>query len=146
MASPNTALWRSKKEGRETAKKDLKAVQVGKDCYSVAQDRGKWKSAWNQNLAEHQIAQQRGWLTGERMSNAMCVGGGVRERMTRHVTSVRQKEEGQCASRTVLYSVRSAGGGFTAEVHGLAVHWCRREQVVEDDVAGDAEAGSSRDE
>ena len=29
---------------------DLKAVQVGEDWYSVAQDRGKWRSAWSQRV------------------------------------------------------------------------------------------------
>ena len=51
-------------------KKDLKAVQVGEDWYSVAQDRGKWRSAWSQNLAEHQATQQRGRLTEEK--NVLC--------------------------------------------------------------------------
>ena len=36
----------------------------------VAQDRGKWRSAWSQNLAEHQAAQQRGQLRGEK--NVLC--------------------------------------------------------------------------
>ncbi len=31
--------------GRDVMKKDLQAVQVGDDWYSVAQDRGKWRSA-----------------------------------------------------------------------------------------------------
>ena len=31
------------------AKNDLKAVQVGKDWFSVAQDRRKWRSALSQN-------------------------------------------------------------------------------------------------
>ena len=49
------------------------------------------------------------------MCYAMCVGGGLGEKMTRHVTSARQKEEGQSVSRRELCSVRSAGGGFAAE-------------------------------
>ena len=54
------------------AKKDLKSVQAGKDWCSVAQDMGKWRSAWSQNQAEHQTVQQRGRLTGEK--NVLCDG------------------------------------------------------------------------
>ena len=42
--------------------KDLKTVQVGKDWFSVTPDRVKWRSAWNQNQAQYQIVQQKGWL------------------------------------------------------------------------------------
>ena len=51
-------------------KKDVKAMEIGEDWYNVAQDRGKWRSAWSQNLAEHQAAQQRGRLRGEK--NVLC--------------------------------------------------------------------------
>ena len=50
------------------------------------------------------------------MRYVMCVGEGLGVRMTRHITGVQQKEEGQCVSRRVLCIVRSAGGGFAAEV------------------------------
>ncbi len=39
---------------RDMIKKDLQAVQVGDDWYNVAQDRGKWRSAWRLNLIKHQ--------------------------------------------------------------------------------------------
>ena len=72
MAAPDTALWRSKKkvEGLKLVKMDLKAMEIGEDWYNVAQDRGKWRSTWSQHLAEHQAAQQRGWLRGEK--NVLC--------------------------------------------------------------------------
>ena len=50
------------------------------------------------------------------MCCVMCAGGGLGERVTRHATSARQKEESQCVSRRVLCSVESVGGGFIAEV------------------------------
>ena len=52
------------------AKKGLKAVQAGKDWYIVVQVSWKWRSRWSQNWAKHQIAQLRGWLTGEK--NVLC--------------------------------------------------------------------------
>ena len=36
----------------------------------MAQDRGKWRSAWSQNLGEHQAAQQIGRLRGKK--NVLC--------------------------------------------------------------------------
>ena len=56
---------------KDMAKNGLKAVQVGRDWHSVAQDRGKWRNAWSQNLVEHQTVQQRGQLIGEK--NVLCV-------------------------------------------------------------------------
>ena len=99
---------------------DLKDVQVGKDWFSVAQDRGKWRSAWSQHLTQHQMAQQRGQLIGEK--NVLCdvYGRSLGERITKHVTSVQQRGEGRCVSRRILCSVRSARGGFTVGVGW----WC----------------------
>ena len=68
---------------RDLAKKDLKAMEIGVDWYNVAQDRGKWRSAWSQHLAEHQAAQQRGRLRGEK--NVLYDVGGSDEKVTRHV-------------------------------------------------------------
>ena len=45
-------------------------MEIGEDWYIVAQDRGKWRSAWSHSLAEHQAAQQRGRLRGEK--NVLC--------------------------------------------------------------------------
>ena len=128
---------------RDIAKKDLKSMQVGKDWYSVTQDRGKWRSAWGQNLAERQIVQQRGWLTGEK--NLLCDVCGTRFRQkndkARHNCAARRRrpvceQEGavQCEECRKWFCSRG----------GLVVRRCRREEVVEDGAAGGAGAGVSQ--
>ncbi len=106
-------------------KKDLQAVQVGDDWYNVAQDRGKWRSAWRLNLIKHQEAQQRGRLRGER--NVLCdVCGrrfGRKGDKARHKCAAErsrpvseQERAAQCeVSRSVQHSVKCAGGGSAAE-------------------------------
>jgi hypothetical protein len=44
---------------RDIVKKALKAVQLGGDWYDMAQDREKWRTAWSDNLVEHQRQTQR---------------------------------------------------------------------------------------
>ena len=128
---------------RDMAKKDLKAVQVGDDWYSVAQNRGKWRSAWSQNLAEHQTRKQRERLTGEK--NVLCDVCGRRFRResdkARHKYEAERrrpicKQEGAVQCGECRWWFHSRGG--------LPVHRCKREVVVEDDVAGSAEKGVSQ--
>ena len=115
-------------------KKNLKAVQVGKDWYSVEQDRGKWSSAWNQTLAEHQIVQQRGWTTGEK--NVLCDVCGRRFRKENdkaHLKCTAERrqlceQEGAVPCEECKNWIRSRGW--------LAVDRYRSEELVEDDATG----------
>ena len=120
---------------RDLAKKDLKAVQVGKDWYSVTQDRGKWRSAWSQNLEEHQAGQQRGWLRGEK--NVLCNGCG------RSFQRESDKAHHKCAAERKRPVCEKEGAVQCEECRrwfcsrgGLAVHRCRREEMVEDGAVG----------
>ena len=78
------------------------------------------------------------------MCYVMCVGGGLGERMIRHVTSARQKEEGQCVSRMGAVQCEECRRWFRSR-GGLAMHRCRREEVVENDAAGGVGAGVSQE-
>ena len=56
---------------RDLAKKDLKAMEIGEDgmmWHRTVESGG--VPGVMQNLAEHQVAQQRGWLRGEK--NVLC--------------------------------------------------------------------------
>ena len=59
--------------------------------------------------------------------------------MTRHVTSVLQRGEGQHMSRRVLCSVR-----WFCSKGGLTRHRCRRKEVVEDGATGGVEVSQGQ--
>ena len=149
QTSQDVPLWMAtldtapRRRWRDLVKKDLKAVRVGGDWYSVSQDRGQWRSAWSQNLAEHQAAEQRGRLWGEK--NVLCDVCGRRFRRegdkARHKCAAERRrpvceQEGAVQCGECRRWFRSRGG--------LAVHRCRREQVVEDGVADGAQVSQGQ--
>ena len=97
-------------------KKDLKAMEIGEDWYDVAQDRWKGKGAWSQNLAEHQAAQQRGQLRGEK--NVLCDVCGRRFRQesdkAHHKCAAKRRpvceQEGALQCKKCMRWFRSRGG------------------------------------
>ncbi len=118
-------------------KKDLQAVQVGDDWYNVAQDRGKWRSAWRLNLIKHQEAQQKGRLRGER--NVLCdvcgrrfgrKGDKARHKCAAERSRPVSEQEGAAQCEVCWRWFRSRGG--------LAVHRCDREKTAECGAAGSA--------
>ena len=96
---------------RDLAKKDLTAVKVGEDWYSLAQDRKEWSTAWSQSLAEHKQTQQTRGPRGEKIVLCRECGGQFMKEgdKARHKCAVERRrsvceQAGPCSAKAVIGS------------------------------------------
>ena len=128
---------------RDLVKRDLRAVEIGDEWYSVAQDRGKWRDVWNQRLSEHQQIQEARRLGMEK--NVVCS----------ECRRLFRREQDKACHKCIAERRRPVSeqtGAVQCEVcrrwfksrGGLAVHRCKREVDLETDDEGGGVAVASQ--